>query len=258
MTAAIRAESLSYRTGRAVLVDAVSVAVGRGEIVGIVGPNGAGKSTLLGLLSGDLRPSEGTIWLDGTSLGDLDHRQRALARSVLPQHRPADIPFTVGEVVDMGRHPLRRSEQNSAAADAAAVADAMRRTDASRLADRTYATLSGGEQARVSMARVLAQSAPVMLLDEPTASLDVAHEERLMRELEVEAERGIAVVAVLHDLNIAARFSTRVLAMAAGRVRAEGHPREVLTDPLLSEIYNHRMRVVPHPFRDTPLVLPDD
>jgi iron complex transport system ATP-binding protein len=245
MTPAIRADDVSYRAGSALLVDAVSATIASGEVVGIVGPNGAGKSTLLGLLAGDLRPTGGTILLAGRALGDLDHAALAITRSVLPQHRPADVPFTVRDVVAMGRHPLRRSEHNSAAADDAAVADAMRRTDAAGLAGRTFSTLSGGEQSRVSMARVLAQSAPIMLLDEPTAALDVAHEMEIWEILREEAIRGRAVVLTTHHLNLAARYADRLVLLEDGRARATGAPGEVLTADTVSRVYGWPVRVEP-------------
>lgn len=258
MSEAVNAQSVSYAVGRSTLVDTVTLRVSAGELVGIVGPNGAGKSTLLALLAGDIRTTAGIVTQAGMPIEELDHGTLARMRSVLPQQRVADIPFTVREVVAMGRHPWRAEMGNSAAADAAAVQRAIDRTATETLAERAYATLSGGEQARVSIARVLAQDAPLMLLDEPTAALDVAHEERIMGELRRLSERGVAVIAVLHDLNTAARFASRIVAMADGRIRAEGSPRQVLTDALLTEIYDHPMRVVAHPFRDAPLVLVDD
>jgi len=160
--------------------------------------------------------------------------------------------------VAMGRHPHRHDPDNSAAADEAAIARAMERTATVAYANRVYSTLSGGEQARVALARILAQDAPAILLDEPTSALDVAHEESVMRELAARAGSGIAVLAVLHDLNAAAMYASRIVAMASGKVVAVGTPAEVLTDDLLAAIYGHPMRVVPHPFRDCPLVLVAD
>ena len=158
----------------------------------------------------------------------------------------------------MGRYPHRRDTANTAAADERAIGIAMSRTATIDFADRVFATLSGGEQARVSLARVFAQETPVVLLDEPTAALDVAHEERVMQELTARAASGSAVVAVLHDLNTAARYASRIVAMARGTIRAQGSASEVLNDELLTEIYEQPMRVVPHPFRDCPLVLVAD
>ncbi len=177
---------------------------------------------------------------------------------MLAQGGVSDVPFTSREVVAMGRHPHRRDPSNSSGADAAAIAEAMASTDTSHLAERVFATLSGGEQARVSLARIFAQATPVLILDEPTSGLDVAHEERVMGELTRRARRGAAILAVLHDLNVAARYATRIVAMMEGTITADGPPRTVLTEPLLTRLYGYPMHVVDHPFRDCPLVLTSD
>ena len=252
----IHADALSYTADKAVLVVDVDLDVDGGELVAVIGPNGAGKSTLFRLLAGDLRPDSGRIRIgDVDALGSNGARMAQL-RAVLPQHRVTDIPFTVYEVVAMGRYPHRRDYTNTRAADTAAITEAMQRTATVSFAERVFATLSGGEQARVSMARILAQDAPVLILDEPTAALDITHEERLMGELRARAAGGVAVLAVLHDLNTAARHATRIIALADGRVVASGTPATVLTDDVLTRIYEHPMVVVDHPFRDCPLVLP--
>lgn len=252
----IEARSASARLGDVEVISQISFAAAPGDFTAVIGPNGAGKSTLLRLLAGDLLPSRGSIYLDGGPLSDLDHPARALLRAVLPQGGATDIPFTVGEVVTMGRHPHRRDPENSAAQDHQMVASALSRTDTVDLVDRRFATLSGGERTRVSLARVLAQDTPVLLLDEPTTALDVGHEAAVMRELQRLAESGRAVIAVLHDLNDAARFATRVVALDRGRLVADGSPHDVLTADLLSGIYGHPMRVIPHPYDDCPLILP--
>lgn len=258
MSNPVTADGLSFTAGGALLVDTVSLTIEKGELVAVIGPNGAGKSTLLALLAGDVRPDEGTIHVAGHELADVDMRVLAGLRAILTQHRVSEIPFTAYEVVAMGRHPHRRDHTNSSAADSAAIATAMERTATTRFADRVFSTLSGGEQARVSIARVLAQEAPLLLLDEPTSALDVAHEERVMQELTTRAAAGSAIVAILHDLNAAARYASRIVLMSLGRVLAIGSPAAVLTDSLLSTVYEQPMRVVDHPFRDCPLILVAD
>jgi iron complex transport system ATP-binding protein len=258
VTALIRAEGLSYSAGKTVLLDGIDLEVDVGEVVAVIGPNGAGKSTLLRLLAGDLKPDAGRAYIGGVDIADGDVGGLAQLRAVLPQHRVADIPFTAYEVVAMGRHPHRRSQGNTSSADVAAIDDAMKRTATTSFAGRVFSTLSGGEQARVSLARVLAQQTPVLLLDEPTAALDIAHEERLMGELESRANAGASVLAILHDLNAAARHASRIVALARGRIAISGPPAIVLTNVALTDIYEHPMVVVPHPFRDCPLVLPAD
>lgn len=253
-----RAEGLGYRIGSATLVSGVDLAVHPGELLGIIGPNGAGKSTLLRLLGGDLSPTDGRVFYAEAPTDHLAPNELALRRSVLMQQTNPDIPFTARAVVAMGRFPHRRDPENSDAEDARVVADALQRTDTAHLAERIFATLSGGERTRVSLARVLAQQAPLVLLDEPTTALDVAYQERIMAELRRLAGVGQGVVAVLHDLNTAAHYADRLLLLAQGQIRAEGTPRQVLSEALLSEVYRQSMAVVPHPFRECPLVLVTD
>lgn len=154
-----------------------------------------------------------------------------------------------------GSAPAPTEPQQSAEADQAAVADSLERTETSHLAPRVFSTLSSGEQTRVSLARILAQDAPLVLLDEPTTALDVAHQERVTSVFRQMADFGNAVVAVLHDLNAAANYASRIVMIAEGSVRTEGPAREVFTDAILTEVYGQPMRVVDHPFRDCPLVL---
>lgn len=254
----VDATGLEYRVGSAVLVSGIDFAVGAGELVAMVGPNGAGKSTLLGLLAGDLTPSAGSVTLGGERVAELGPDRLALLRAVLSQKSVPDIPFSARAVVTMGRHPHRRDPANSAATDAAAVAEALAVTDTERFAHRPVATLSGGERTRVAIARVLAQHTPVVLLDEPTANLDVHHQEQIMVRLRDLARSGRAVVAVLHDLNVAAYYADRIVLLARARVRADGPAGSVLDAALLSEVYGQPMRVIDHPFRPCPLVLVAD
>jgi iron complex transport system ATP-binding protein len=250
--------NVGYRVGKITLVSDINLRVEPGELIAVVGPNGAGKSTLLRLLAGDLRPSTGHVILRGVPIDKLPHDELALHRSILLQHTNSEIPFTVAAVVTMGRHPHRLDPDNSAVADQLAVDDALDRTGISHLRNRIYATLSSGEQSRVSLARILAQDAPVVLLDEPTTSLDIAHEERAMAEFRRMADTGSTVVAVLHDLNAAARYATRIIMVANGTILTEGPARAVFTDSTLTQVYGQSMRVVDHPFGDFPLVLVDN
>jgi iron complex transport system ATP-binding protein len=256
--ATIIARSLTYRVGDATLVTGVDFEATRGELVAVIGPNGAGKSTLLNLLAGNLRATEGHVLLEGVDTSDAVSGDLALIRSMLTQREPIDIPYTAAQVVQIGRFPHRRNEKNSAYQDAAAVADAMKSTDTTQFAARIYATLSGGEQTRVSLARVLAQDTPIVFLDEPTTALDVAHQERIMKEAVRVSRQQRAVVVVLHDLNAAAIHADRIVLMNQGAVVARGQPREVLRQDLLSTVYAQPMVVVDHPFRDCPLVLTAD
>jgi iron complex transport system ATP-binding protein len=250
------ARSVGFSVGDATLVTGVDLEVASGEVVALIGPNGAGKSTLIGLLGGDLSPVTGSVALCGDPLTALHRGDLALARAVLTQRVPADIPFTAVEVVGMGRFPHRASPGNTRARDDEMVERSMRQTDTIPFARRIYATLSAGERTRVSLARVLAQDTPVVLLDEPTTALDIASQQRIMRVVESLADAGRAVVCVLHDLNAAAAHADRLVLMHEGRIVETGTPEEVLDDALLSAVYGEPMTVVPHPFLDIPLVLP--
>jgi len=253
----IVANAATYRVQGATLVSDVDLEVTPGELIAVIGPNGAGKSTLLNLLSGDLHPTEGKVFINAIDTSRALPGDLSLKRSFLTQRERVDLPYTASQVVAMGRFPHRREDANSRERDAAVIADAMARTDTTRFASRTYTTLSRGEQTRVSLARVVAQATPIILLDEPTTALDVAHQERIMSLAAVLAEDR-TVVLVLHDLNAAAVHASRILVMSEGSVVADGGPRQVLEADLLSSVYDQRMVVVDHPFRDCPLVLAAD
>jgi iron complex transport system ATP-binding protein len=248
----VRAVDLSYVVDDAVLVDGATLEVAAGEVVGVIGPNGAGKSTLLRLLAGELEPASGTIAIEGRDLAELPLLERARLRALLPQQHVLEFGFRCIDVVLMGRFPHRESEAEAHAAARAA----MEAMDAWHLAERTFPTLSGGEQARVACARVLAQETPLLLLDEPTANLDLRHQQTVMEVVRMRAGAGVGVVAVLHDINLAARHADRVAIMDDSRLRAVGTPEEVLTPSLLSQVYEIEVAVVPDPRNGQPLILP--
>ncbi len=251
----IVARSATYRVGSAVLVDDIDFEAGPGELIGMIGPNGAGKSTLLNLIAGTLQPSEGRVLLDGVDTADVAPSELALLRAMLTQQTPPDLPYTADQVVAMGRFPHRRDPANTSDRDRAVIATAMEHTDTTRFAGRIYATLSAGERTLVSLARVLAQDTPIVLLDEPTTALDVAHQERIMRQAVRLAAEQRAVIVVLHDLNAAAVHTDRIVLMHQGTVVAHGQANDVLQAELLSDVYDQPMVVVEHPFRECPLVL---
>lgn len=239
---ALAARGIDLRLGDAQILSGVDLTVSAGELVALVGPNGAGKSSLLGVLAGDLSPDAGSVELDGRPLGRYHARELARQRAVMLQRQGLAFGFRVEDVVRMGRAPWHRTP--SAADDDRIVAEAMEQVEVVPFAARLYPTLSGGEQARVSFARILAQAAPVLLLDEPTAALDIRHQEVLLEVAREAAHQGSAVVVVLHDLALAAAYSDRMCVLSGGTVAADGPPREVLTDVLLTEVYEHPVRVV--------------
>lgn len=240
------------RGGVQVLHD-VSVEVRAGEVRALIGPNGAGKSSLLGVLTGDLEPSRGTVEAAGAPLASWSTTELALRRAVMTQDVTLSFPFLVHEVVAMGRSPWRGT---AAADDDEVVAASMAATDVTHLAGRAFPTLSGGERARVALARVLAQRAQLLMLDEPTAALDLRHQEMVLALARDHARAGGAVVVVVHDIGLAAAYADRVTIVADGRVAGDGTPDEVLTAERLSAVYEHPVEVLPHPRGGAPIILP--
>ncbi|HYZ62960.1 MAG TPA: ABC transporter ATP-binding protein [Acetobacteraceae bacterium] len=223
--------------GRPVLRD-VDAAVRPGELLGLIGANGAGKSTLLRVLAGLRRPDRGSVALDGVALEAIKPTRLALARAYLPQESTAHWSLTAEEVVGLGRLPHRANPGD----DPAAVERALRRTGTLELRGRRIDEVSGGERMRVLLARALAVEAPILLADEPIAGLDPLQQIRIMQVLRDLAAEGVAVVAVLHDLTLAARFCARLLLLHAGAVLADGAPDAVLTDGHLATAYGVSVR----------------
>ncbi|BFP55663.1 heme ABC transporter ATP-binding protein [Streptomyces sp. CMC78] len=251
---AVEAAGLSVRLGQRQVLDSVDLTAHAGEVVALVGPNGAGKSTLLAALAADLAPGSGEVRIDGRPADAWSAPELALRRSVLPQSAALSFPFPVEDVVRMGRAPWAGTEREDE--DDAAVAAAMAATEVTRFAGRPFSALSGGEKARVALARVLAQRAPLMLLDEPTAALDLRHQELVLRICRERAAAGDAVVVVLHDLGLAAAYADRAAVLHDGRVAELGAPDEVFTGKLLGEVYRQPVEVFPHPSTGTPLIVP--
>jgi iron complex transport system ATP-binding protein len=250
-----RATGVRVLLGGRPVLDGVDLVVRAGEVHALVGPNGAGKSTLLAAISGDLPLAGGSVQIDGADQSTWTPVELALRRAVLTQRTTLSFPFTVAEVVRMGRAPwagLPQADQDDAIVEAA-----LRRADVTRFATRAYPTLSGGEQARAALARVLCQRATALLLDEPTAALDLRHQELVMGIARERAGAGDAVLVVLHDLGLAGAYADRITLLGAGRVRAAGRPARVLTAGVLSEVYAHPVEVLPHPRTGLPMVVPD-
>ncbi len=247
MVSELRAEQIDFRYRDVPVLRDVSLALARGEIVGLIGPNGAGKTTLLRILSGLQPPDAGRVLLGEGELQDLSTAERARLLAYLPQGAPAHWPLQVERVVELGRIPHRAWWQSLAEADRQAVDNAIAATDAERLRGRIVTTLSGGERARVMLARVFATEPCFILADEPVASLDPFHQLQVMATLRAHAAGGGGVLVVLHDLNLAARFCDRLVALDCGRRVCEGAPREVLADPALAAAYSVRIDVVEEP-----------
>ncbi|OFT35344.1 hemin ABC transporter ATP-binding protein [Corynebacterium sp. HMSC08C04] len=231
----ISVRGLTVEIGHRKLVDAVSFDAQPGEVTGLIGPNGAGKSTVLAAVAGDLEYS-GSVQLAELDPTGLSPNELARLRAVMLQDVGVSFEFLVRDVVAMGRSPWAGT--SSEAEDEEIVAAALAAADVAHLAGRDVVTLSGGERARVALARVLAQQTPVILLDEPTAALDIHHQEQVLSLAQALAKQGgIAVLVVLHDLNAAAAYCDHIVCMADGKVVAHGTVPEVYADAALSEVY---------------------
>lgn len=252
----LSADKLVVMRGPQTVLQDVSVTLQPGEVLGVLGPNGAGKSTLLGALNGELPLADGSVSLDGRPLGDWQGTARARRLAVLPQSSSLNFAFTVESVVGFGRLPHNSGRQR----DDEIIRDAMAAADASHLAGRSYLALSGGERQRVHLARVLAQLWPggaeqILLLDEPTSALDPLHQHTTLQAVREFAGRGAAVLVILHDLNLAARYCDRLLLLHETRAHLLGTPQEVLRAEPLRTVFGLDVLVHEHPERGHPLII---
>jgi iron complex transport system ATP-binding protein len=257
VTALLEARSVTMTIGGATLVNGIDLRVESGEMIAIVGPNGAGKSTLLRLLSGDLYPSRGEVRLKQRQLHAYSPRQLALHRAMLSQHVSVSFPFTVEEIVHMGAGDRSRTAAEPI------VAAALHEAGLDDFRHRKLPTLSGGEQQRAHFARVLVQLAcgeamhgpGVLLLDEPTSSLDLRHQIELVETARRRAANGTAVIAILHDLNLAVRFADRIVVLHRGAKVADDIPGRTVTDDLIRDVFEIDVRIQRHT-DGTPFLLP--
>jgi iron complex transport system ATP-binding protein len=241
---AIELRGVTVSLGGHPVVRDVGAVVERGEWVALIGPNGAGKTTLLRAIAG-LVPHDGGVSLLGRAAADLDRRERARLLAVVPQLPETPPWLTVAEYVLMGRTPHLGRLAREGAADRGAAARALERLELDGLADRPLGTLSGGERQRAVVARALAQEASIVLLDEPTAALDIGHQQQALELLDgLRAHDGLTLLAAMHDLTLAAQYADRVLLLSEGRIVADGSPAEVLTEEALAEHYGATVRVV--------------
>ncbi len=257
---ALQAQELVFRwkRGDKPILDALSFELPKGALTVLVGPNGAGKSTLLKILTGEIRPESGSVLVAGKPLGDWPQAELSRVRGVLPQESTLQFDFRVHEVVMLGRMPHLQGAET--ARDGEIVREALAAVDMTGFSDRLYPTLSGGEKQRVQLARVLAQiwepCGPVrcLFLDEPTSSLDLAHQHATLALARTLAGKGAAVFAILHDLNLAAAYADRILMLHRGVVAAAGSPWETLTPGNIQSVFNVAAHVQPHPLLPCPLV----
>jgi iron complex transport system ATP-binding protein len=255
--AVLNARDLTLKYGQRCVVDGLTAEIPEGKVTMIVGANACGKSTLLRGLSRLLKPAAGAVTLDGKDIHSRPARELARTLGLLPQHPTAPDGITVRDLVGRGRYPHQGFFRSWSARDDAAVQRALEATETLELAGRNVDELSGGQRQRVWIAMALAQETDVLLLDEPTTYLDLAHQvEVLDLVTDLNRTRGTTVAIVLHDLNLAARYADHVIAMKGGAVVALGPPGDVVTEELVREVFGLESRVIPDPVSGTPLIIP--
>lgn len=252
-TVMVEARDLHARRGDRNVLEAIDLRVAAGEFVALVGPNGTGKSTLLSVLAGDLEFDSGSVRFLDRPLDEWTPSALSRRRAVLTQKNDVSFPFTVRDVVSMGRSPWINTGIDD---DDEVVDEALATADIVDLADRSISGLSGGEAARVAFARMLAQRTQLVMLDEPTAALDIHHAERTLAAVHELTRTGCAALVVLHNLEAAAAYADLVAVLDAGRIVAFGKPTDTLTSELLSTVYAHDIRVTPDPVTGTPMIRP--
>lgn len=253
---AVQIENVSFTYGNGLVLTGLNLSVSQGELVAVIGPNGSGKSTLLKLISGVLRPGHGKIQLGGL---DPNRAKRCLVArkvAVVPQQFHMPFAFTVEEVVMLGRTPFLRMLSDGSKQDMEAVRNAIEATGAASLKKRYFNELSGGERQKVVLSMALAQQTELLLLDEPTAHLDISHQVEILQLLvELNRQQGITVIAAIHDLNLAAMYFHRLVLLHQARVIADGTPTQVLTPELIGRAYSARVHVSQHPLTDVPYIM---
>ncbi|MCX4092669.1 ABC transporter ATP-binding protein [Nocardia sp. alder85J] len=253
----LAADGISVGYGGRVVIDGLTLDIEPGLVTTIIGPNGCGKSTLLRTLGRLLRPRAGRVLLDGRAIATMNTREVARLIGMLPQTPVAPEGLTVADLVARGRHPHQSWLRQWSSDDHQKVADALARTGVADLADRTLDELSGGQRQRAWISMALAQGTDILLLDEPTTYLDLAHSLEVLDLVDqLHADLGRTVVMVLHDLNLAARYSDRLIVMHAGRVVAQGAPGTVIDEQLLRDVFGLRAEVHSDPVSGRPLIIP--
>ncbi|CAH0272092.1 Ferric enterobactin transport ATP-binding protein FepC [Agrobacterium fabrum] len=252
----LEVQNATLRYNQRIIAEHLSVKIPDGSFTVIVGPNACGKSTLLRALSRLLTPSAGEVILDGKAIAGYPAKQLARAIGLLPQSSIAPDGITVAELVARGRYPHQSLFRQWSSEDEAAVASAMAATQTTQLSTRLVDELSGGQRQRVWVAMVLAQETPILLLDEPTTFLDIAHQIDLLDLCQELNAAGRTIVAVLHDLNHACRYATNIIAMRDGAIIAHGFPPTTVTERLVEDVFGLPCMIIPDPVSGTPLIVP--
>jgi len=253
----LRAENLTLGYEKKVVASDLSVSIPEGKLTVIIGPNACGKSTLLRTLSRLMQPQAGAVWLNGKAISEVPTKEVAKQLGLLPQSSTAPGDISVADLVARGRYPHQTLFSRWRSEDTEAVDDAMRATGVFELADSLVDTLSGGQRQRVWIAMVLAQQTPLLLLDEPTTWLDIAHQIDLMELLcRLNTQNDRTFVVVLHDLNHACRYAGHLIAMKDGKILAQGAPADIVTSELIEQVFGLRCPIIDCPISHTPLIIP--
>ncbi|PMH44559.1 iron ABC transporter [Vibrio sp. 10N.286.49.B3] len=247
---------LCYQAGAKTLLNNISLEINSGELVGIIGPNGAGKSTLMKCLSGFQTLTHGEVALQGKPLHKISHIERARCMSYLPQYNEAAFPFSVAETISLGFHAQQQQAFISPKTIQSQITQALRQLGIEHLRSRSITELSGGEKQLVHFARLLVQDTPLLLLDEPTASLDIGHESQLMNVLAKACQQGKSALVAIHNLNTAAEFCDRLILINHGEVMADGHPSDVLSQQNIHQLYQDKVMVTRHPVTGNAIISP--
>ena len=253
---AVQLEHISFSYSDGLVLQDNNLSIEQGELVGLIGPNGSGKTTLLKLISGVLRPCQGEIWLNGLNLRHLKRKAVAQKVAMVPQQFHMPFAFRVEEVVVLGRTPFLKMLSDGGRRERDIVSQAIEAIGVKPLAQRFFNELSGGERQKVILAMAIAQQPQLLLLDEPTAHLDISHQVeilQLMRNLN--KERGITIIAAMHDLNLASLYFHRLVLLKEGSIFADGTPNEVLTPQIIQEVFSASVQVGQHPLANVPYVV---
>lgn len=249
-----RLDQISFRIPQRTLLFPTSFTFDAGKVYGLIGHNGSGKSTLIKLMARQTQLSGGSISLDGKDIARWNQREFAKRVAYLPQHLPAATNLTACELIGMGRYAWNGLFGRQTAADKQAIAEALHLTHTEKFADQLVDTLSGGERSRIWLAMLLAQQSRFLLLDEPLAALDIAHQVEVMQLVhQLSRDLGLGVVIVIHDINLAARFCDHLVALHSGKLLAQGDAQQIVNPPSLEAIYGIRLNVIPHPQTQRPV-----
>jgi iron complex transport system ATP-binding protein len=249
--------SIAYKYKETLVLHGISMEIPQGLITGILGPNGSGKTTLLKILSGIYKPSQGTVWFNGRPLAEYSRQELARQIAFLEQNNTASLPFTVREVVEMGRYPWLKPFAPLAAQDAEIIDDALDCFGLTRKQEQIVETMSGGERQLVSLARAMAQEPKILILDEPTTYLDIGHQSLVMEYLNKwHRERGTTIIMVIHDLNLSSQYCDHLIVLEQGTFVMAGRKEEVLCEELLAKTYKASFAMIRHPVSGVPQFLP--